>query len=120
LFSLGIPNAGILFRNLLSDDPSETLMTGVLSCAYAGIERIDDRAAHYLKFSQADFNWELWVAEEGPPVVLKMRSVFAGDRGTVFVESYRQWEIDGRFPEGSFKFEVPQRSKKVDRLSAGP
>jgi hypothetical protein len=102
---------------LLTDDPGETLMFGVNTAVYAGIERIDDLPAHYLKFTQDDFDWELWVAVEGKPLVLKMRSTFAG--GTVgIVERYTNWQIDASAPEGTFTFKPPEGAKRVERLGA--
>jgi uncharacterized protein (TIGR03067 family) len=118
LMSVGVANAGILFRNLLTDDPAETLMLGVNAAVYAGIERIDDRPAHYLKFTQDDFDWELWVAAEGNPLVLKMRSKFTGGNMVEVVETYTNWQIDASAPEGTFTFKPPEGAKKVERLSA--
>jgi uncharacterized protein (TIGR03067 family) len=116
LMGLGARNAGILFRNLLTDDAAETLMFGVNTCVYAGIEKVDDRTAHYLKFTQDDFNWELWVATEGKPVVLKMRSEFSGDgRPLSIVEAYKNWQIDSDKGD-DFTFKPPEGAKKVDRL----
>jgi hypothetical protein len=112
--AFGIPNIGILFRNLLTENPVETLMLGVNTCVYAGIERIADQPAHYLKFTQDDFNWDLWIAAEGKPVILKVRSVFPGD--VIIVETYKDWQIDATIPPDTFTFTPPEGSKKVDRL----
>jgi hypothetical protein len=94
-------------------------MFGVNTGVYAGIERIHDRPAHCLRFTQDDFNWELWVAAEGKPVVLKMRSTFPrGDQQVVIVESYKNWKIDAAQPADSFKFKPPDDAKKVARFGS--
>src|SRR5262249_41600071 len=66
----GLQNVGLLFRNIVTEDPHETLMSGVTACSVVGDEEIDGVKAHHLKFSQPEFEWELWVAAQGKPFIL--------------------------------------------------
>jgi hypothetical protein len=73
--------AGMLFPNILTDDPAGSLMEGVNSCSYVGIDKVDGTPAHHMKFSQDQFDWEMWVASEGKPFVLRMTRSVDGDNG---------------------------------------
>ncbi|HEV3237388.1 MAG TPA: DUF2092 domain-containing protein [Gemmataceae bacterium] len=117
LFRLGRRNTGMLFVNVLAADPYEQLMDGVNSCSYAGKEKIGDVEAHHLKFSQDQFDWEMWVAAEGKPVVVKMTSTRSGDNGKFIVEElYRNWKLDTPPGKEVFAFSPPKDATKVDNL----
>jgi hypothetical protein len=109
------PNqTGMLFQNVLSEDPYETLMDGVTSCSYAGKEKVNGAEAHHLKFEQKGLDWELWVAAEGQPVVLKAASTQeGGDVKATSVETYRNWKFDAAPPKDAFTFTPVAESKKV-------
>jgi hypothetical protein len=110
----GHPTTGMLFQNLLTDDPYETLMDGVTSCSYAGKEKVDDKEAHHLKFEQPGLNWELWVAAEGKPLVLKAASAQTTENGKAnTVETYKNWKLDSSPAKETFSFATPEGSKKV-------
>jgi hypothetical protein len=114
---LTIPNVGLLFRNILTDNPGETLMQGVTSCTNVGQEKIDGVNAHHLKFSQPEFEWELWVAAEGTPYLLQMKSTLAQDDNKLVVtETYKNWKIDEPVGDKTFTFTPPKDAKKVKLL----
>jgi hypothetical protein len=105
---------GMLFPNLLTDDPYETLMDGVTACSYAGKEKVDGMEAHHLKFEQPRLNWELWVAAEGKPVVLKAYSSQTLENGKAdTTETYKNWKIDSAPSKETFSINPPEGSKKV-------
>jgi hypothetical protein len=117
LMQFGPPNMGMLFHNVLTGDANETLMDGVTACSYAGKEKLDGTEAHHLKFTQAEFNWEMWVAAEGKPFVLKMtNNRSANDRTFNTVETYKNWKLDAPVDDKAFVFEAPKDAKKVDEL----
>jgi hypothetical protein len=110
----GHPTTGMLFQNLLTDDPYETLMDGVTRCSYAGKENVGGAPAHHLKFEQPNLEWDLWIAAEGKPLVLKASSVQASDGGKVStVETYKSWKTDAALRKDAFSFSTPEGSKKV-------
>jgi hypothetical protein len=113
----GHANTGLLFQNVLGDDPADQLMDGVTACSYAGKETVGGVAVHHLKFTQPDFEWELWVAAEGKPFVMKAavkRSTDNGDINTV--ETYENWKIDTAPEKDAFAFSAPADAKKVDEI----
>src|SRR5262249_54368929 len=55
--SFGHASTGMLFQNLLTDEPYETLMDGVSECSYQGKEKVNDQEAHHLAFAQPDMKW---------------------------------------------------------------
>src|SRR5262249_46345325 len=50
LLRLSKVNSGMLFANIVADDPGELLMDGVDSCSYAGKDKVDGTPVHRLKF----------------------------------------------------------------------
>jgi hypothetical protein len=121
LMSFGHVPTGMLFQNLLADDPGAALLDGVTACSDAGTEKVGDTVARHLKFTQPEFHWELWVAAEGKPFVLKMRSERATDAGMmVTVETYRAWKVDQVPAKDTFTFVAPPDAKKVRMFTTGP
>jgi hypothetical protein len=117
LLSLGVPNTGMLFGNILGDDPADALMQGVNSCSLVGTEKIDGTPTHRMKFSQDQFDWELFVAAEGKPYVLRMVSVIpVGDAKITTTETYKNWKLNEPLPQDAFKFTAPKGAEKVDSL----
>jgi hypothetical protein len=117
---LRLPRTGILFQNVLTADPYESLMEGVTGASIAGTEKVDGTEAHHLKFEQPGLNWELWVASTGKPVVLKARSVLEGGEGKItVVETYKNWKIDAAPAKDAFTFSPDAESKKVDEIEPG-
>jgi putative intracellular protease/amidase len=118
LLRLGRPNTGMLFANVLAADPYEQLMDGVNSCSYAGKEKVGEVEAHHLKFRQHQFDWEMWVAVEGKPLVVKMTRTHRGDDGNkvTIEELYRNWTLDTTLSKGVFSFSPPREAKKVHSL----
>lgn len=118
LLRIGKVNAGMLFGNILAEDPAELLMQGVNSCSYVGKDKIDGTPVHRMKFSQDDFDWELWVAAEGKPFVLRMVSTGEGPNGKVTTtETYRNWKLDAAPAKESFTFAAPKDATKVKEFS---
>lgn len=117
MLQIGPAMTGMLFANVLGDDPADVLMQGVNSCSYAGKEKVDGTPVHRMKFSQDEFNWELWVAAEGKPYVLRMIRIVAGGDGkpaTTTTETYKNWKLDGTIDKETFTFKAPEGVTKVD------
>jgi hypothetical protein len=120
LRQLRTPATGILFQNVLAEDPYEALMDGVTDATYGGEVTVDGKKAHHLKFEQPGMHWELWVAAEGKPWVLKALSQRENDNGKmVTVETYKNWKLDESPSKDAFAFSPTEQAKKVDEFSAG-
>jgi hypothetical protein len=112
---LGAANVGMLFANILGDDPGDLLMNGVTACSYVGMDKVDGKPVHRMKFSQPEFDWELWVASEGKPYVLRMISIAkTGDNTITTTETYKNWKIEATPAKDAFTFTAPKDAKKVD------
>jgi hypothetical protein len=117
VLQLGTPNTGILFQNVLAENPYDALMEGVTKCTYAGKEKVNGEDTHHMKFEQPGMNWELWVAATGKPVVLKALSIREGDNGKAMtVETYKNWKIDEPAPKEAFSFKPSAELKKVEQI----
>jgi hypothetical protein len=121
LLQLGPASAGMMFGNVLADDPADLLMQGVTSCSYVGKDQVDGTPVHRMKFSQEGFDWELWVAVEGKPYILRMIRIGDGPDGAKFTttETYKNWKLDGEIDKEAFKFKTPEGVKKVDNFEEG-
>jgi hypothetical protein len=118
LLGMGPPNVGMLFGNIMIDDPYETLMSGVTDCTLAGTEKIEGVECHRIKFKQPEFDWELFIAAEGKPFVMRMTNTReAGDTKVTTVETYKNWKIEDAADKERFSFTPPKDSKKVDELN---
>jgi outer membrane protein assembly factor BamB len=110
----GHPTTGMLFQNVLDDDPAELLLDTVTSCVYVGRDKVGEAKAHHLKLKQPDLDWEVWIAAEGKPFVLKVITRVARDQvKMVTVETYRNWKVDHQPNVAAFKFVPPADAKKV-------
>jgi hypothetical protein len=73
-----------------------------------------------MKFVQPQFDWELWVASEGKPVVLRMISISKmGDNQSTTTETYKNWKIDEAPAKDAFTFKAPKDATKVDDFGGG-
>lgn len=110
---------GILLLNILNDEPGEALLEGVNKGEHMGTEKVDGKDAHHLKFRQDGLDWELWVAADGQPFVLKMADV--SDRGNAkvkIIEKYSNWKVNAEPAKDAFTFKAPEGATKVK--SIGP
>jgi hypothetical protein len=120
LLQYGPATTGMMFGNILAEDPSDLLMQGVTSCSYVGKEKVDGREVHRMKFRQEGFDWELWVAALGKPYILRMIRIGEGPNGKVTTtETYKNWKLDGDIAKETFKFKAPDDAKKVDDFDGG-
>jgi hypothetical protein len=118
LLGLNATNTGMLFGNILGDDPADLLMQGVTDCSYVGLDKVDGKPVHRMKFTQPEFEWELWVASEGKPYVLRFVSTREGQGGKIVTtETYKNWKLDSAPAQDTFTFKAPEGVKKVDEFS---
>jgi hypothetical protein len=118
LLRVGRLDTGMLFANILGDDPADLLMQGVTSCSYVGTDKVDGTPVHRMKFSQEGFDWELWVASEGKPYALRMVVTAEGPNGKMHTtETYKNWKLDAAPGKETFTFTAPADATKVKAFS---
>jgi hypothetical protein len=107
----------MLFPNVLAEDPDEQILEGVTDCAYLGKEKLGDKTAHRLRFKQPELDWEMWVAAEDKPFVLKVSLTGRTETGTfTTVETYTSWKLDEALRPDAFAVTLPPGTKKVKVL----
>jgi hypothetical protein len=118
LMPLDMRNTGAFYGDVLGEDPYELLMTGVNSCTYVAKEKVGGTETHHLKFEQDAFNWDMWIAAEGKPFVVKLHMY--GDGGNAakfdFEQSFSNWRIDEPLAKDAFNFSPAKDAKKLDNL----
>ena len=117
LLQVGPGTVGMAFAHVVAEDPADLLMQGVNSCSYVGLEKVDGTPAHHMKFSQDQFDWEMWVAAEGKPYIVQMLRIAEGDNGKVrTTETYKNWKLDASPGKEHFTFAPPNDAKKVEEF----
>lgn len=117
ILPLGQQNTGMLFQNVLAEDPTDQLLEGVTEGKHAGMDKVGDKPAYHLTFKQPNLDWEIWVAAEGKPYILKANNLMELPNGKLStVETYSNWKLDPSFDKDPFQFKAPEDAKKVDRL----
>ncbi len=122
---LGMGN--LIALGLLSQDPYADIMDGVNSLTYLGREADGGDAAHRLKFQQDQFDWEMWVAAEGDPVVLKLvfdmsKQLALAGRSDAKMSAtilYQDWRLNPTLDDQAFAFKPAADFKKVDNFFEG-
>lgn len=119
---------GMMIGELCSADPYASLMQGVKTITYAGQEAIDGVKTHHLKFTQDDFDWELWVAADGEPtvrrVLMDLSKSLAKAPGQFknqkmeLIHTFKGWRIDAKLGEQTFAFQPPSGAEKVEDFMA--
>ncbi|MGC8639592.1 MAG: DUF2092 domain-containing protein [Isosphaeraceae bacterium] len=116
---------GSLLPDLCAAHPYQKLMEGVKSAQYVGEEALDGVKAHHLKFTQEQFDWEMWVAAQGDPlirrVVLDLTKTLANSPAVAqfknqkleLSEDFKNWQINRGVDEKTFAFQPPAGAEKV-------
>jgi peroxiredoxin len=119
---------GTLLVELTAADPYKAVMDGVKTSAYVGNEVLDGARTHHVKCTQDQFDWEVWVAVEGDPllrrVVLDMTKSMVNTpaaaqlKGQKFelVQSFKGWKVDTALDGKMFTFEPVAGSQKAENL----
>jgi thiol-disulfide isomerase/thioredoxin len=124
--------SGMMIAELSFTDPYEKIMEGVKTAKYAGVEMVDGVKVHHLAFTQDQFDWEMWVAADGDPVIRRITVDLTKAMANMpvpdqfkkskmeLVQNFKNWRFDRDFDAKTFAFEAPQGTQKVDRLFGGP
>jgi thiol-disulfide isomerase/thioredoxin len=115
----------LMIGELCADDPYAKLMEGVKTASYAGQEPLVGVPSHHLKFTQDQFDWEMWIAAGGEPLIRRIvvdltKSLANSPLAQQFknqkldlTQDFKDWRIDRGVDEKSFAFEPPKGAQKV-------
>jgi thiol-disulfide isomerase/thioredoxin len=121
----------LLIGELCSADPYAKLMEGVKTAANAGQETLDGAKSYHLKFTQDQFDWEMWIAADGEPLIRRVvvdltKTVANSPLAQQFknqkmdlTQNFKDWRIDRGVDEKSFAFAPPKGAQKVTSFLAG-
>jgi hypothetical protein len=115
-YGLGAPVSDLIYNNSF-----ELLMYEVNFAAVIGKEMIGDVHCDHLLFSRPGADFQIWIANEGPPLPLKY---VVTDTATPELLSYtiymRDWNITPALSESLFNFVPPAGTQKITFLEAEP
>lgn len=114
---------------LLLDNFFETLMGGVQELTYVGLEEVKGQPCHRLHFVEADFDWDLWIADGDQPLIRKivpdaakqLAEINAQMEGhkvsmNVLIE-FDNWAVGDAVGQDAFAIAPPEGARKVDDFS---
>jgi hypothetical protein len=126
------PLHSTMLAELCAADPYGKLMEGVKTSTYSGLETLDGAKVHHLKFTQDQFDWEIWVAAEGDPLVRRVvvdlaktiaNSPFAAQfkgQKMDLIQDYKGWQFDRGVDPKSFAFQPSPGAQKVKSFMERP
>ena len=94
----------------------DQLLEGVTEGKHAGMDKVGDKQAHHLTFKQPNLDWEIWVAADDKPFILKTKNTMELPNGKLStVETYSNWKVNPGFDKDPFQFKR-RKGEKVERL----
>jgi len=118
-----------LLPSVVGKDPYESIMAGVKKVEYAGTEDVDGTPCHHLRFTQANFNWDLWVDAGKNPWIVKVSPDLFADLASATPKSlgrvipkntkmsltfrYKNWVSNPSLKKTAFDFEPPPESTET-------
>ncbi len=109
-YGLTIPVADLLFPK-----PYETLIANVLSGTYVGLHTTGGHACHHLAFQQEDIDWQIWIDAGKTSVPRKLVIIYKQEPGhPQYVGKMDKWDLSAKGPSGTFKFQPPAGTKRVE------
>jgi peroxiredoxin len=134
---LGMGMGGGMFAlRLVGEDPYKAIMEGVTSVTYAGTEQLNGVQMHRLKFTQEQFDWDLWVQAQGDPLIHQVSMDMTKSMGQMgamaeqnpmlgemfknirmtMTERFKDWKLDQAADANAFVFTPPPGATKSDNL----
>jgi hypothetical protein len=114
--SLGI---GTPISDLVHRDVFPLLMQGVDLAVFVGKEMINGIRCDHLLFSRPDVDFQIWVADSGPPVPLKYMVTDTTTPELLSVAAVMSnWNLDPAVPDTAFTFVPPEGTQAVPFLRA--
>jgi peroxiredoxin len=128
--AIALGNASTVTVALLAEDPGAKLVENVKSVDYGGLVDLDGVKCHLLEASGGDVDWQLWIDAGAQPLVRKFvpnlekayeqlakakgqQSPFKDTRIANIV-TYKDWQVDPKFPADAFVFQPPKDAARVD------
>ncbi len=120
---------------MLLEKGSKQIMGGVIVSKVVGTETVNGVKAHHLAFEEETVDWDMWVAAEGDPVILKFTFDMAKsfqqsakgedaakrpEESLVLTSSFGRWKVNETPQTELFTFKAPSDVHRVNDLFAPP
>lgn len=123
---------GVFVLQLVAENPYDSIMDGVTSTEYVGKESLDGVDVHHLRFTQEQFDWEMWLRAGDDPLlhqlsvdVTKSMGAMLGQGGQdpqmkiTMVKRYEDWKLDEAVAPNTFVFKPPADAKPAGSFLEG-
>ena len=112
-YGLAVP-----FADILVNDPYANFTEGLYAGFYAGLNLVNRERAHHLVFTNDAVDFQLWVAEQGKPVLKRVVITFKNQEGSPqWAADFLSWEFDVPTPDSTFQFTPPAGAEQIEFLS---
>ncbi|HEY9731028.1 MAG TPA: DUF2092 domain-containing protein [Drouetiella sp.] len=118
-----------LLPSVVGKDAYGSIMSGVKKVEYVGAEDVDGTQCHHLRFTQSNFNWDLWIDAGKDPWIVKVSPDLFPDLanaapktlGRVIPKNtkmsltfrYKNWVANPSMKKSAFTFEPPPESTET-------
>mgnify|MGYP001545276429 FL=1 len=104
--------------DILVNDPYANFTEGLYAGYYAGLNLVNRERAHHLVFTNEAVDFQLWVAEEGRPVLKRAVITFKNQKGSPqWMADFLSWDFDTNAPDSNFIFNPPDGAEQIEFLS---
>lgn len=123
LTNLGAPRGvrNFIF-DFLTDDPAKLILKGVTASKDLGSAKVDGQPARHLQFTGGKLDWEVWVAHDKDPVLLRVEydlsKMVRGpkDLKVTLDQTFKDWKFGLTPSPKDFSFTPPKNAREVHSL----
>jgi hypothetical protein len=104
--------------DLLVSDPYAVFEAGTTFSKYIGLNRVDGELCHHLLLSNAEIDYQIWVADGPEPLIRKIVIDYVDEPGVPqFTARFTEWDIGVETSSATFEFVPPEGADEIDILA---
>jgi peroxiredoxin len=123
LTNLGTPRGvrNFIF-DFLTDDPAKLILKGVTASKDLGTAKVDGQPARHLQFTGGKLDWEVWVADDKDPILLRVEYDLSKtvrgpkDLKVTLDQTFKDWKFGLTPSPKDFSFTPPKNAREVHSL----
>jgi len=116
-----------LILDFLTNDPAKLILKGVTASKDLGTANVDGQPARHLKFTQGKLDWEVWIADDKDPMLLRIeydlsKVIKLGggkelkDLKVTVDQTFKNWKFGLTPSPEDFLIVPPKNAKEVESL----